>query len=152
MTVTATATRVVPATAREVLEFVLDLDRYRQADHKIGKVSQPVTLDADNRGRVKYWGRMRGAPPAPDVNLVELDPWSSLTFTGAPRQPARLIVDFTGRFECAEVAGGCETTHSYEIAFRRPLRWIYEPLLRSWLQTELDAEMDRVVATFEEQK
>lgn len=42
MTLRAEATRVVPATSREVLEFVLDLDRYRQADTKIGRVIRPI--------------------------------------------------------------------------------------------------------------
>ena len=129
-----------------MLEFVLDLDRYRLADNKIGRVTQPVELDGDGVGRVRYWGRMRGTPPAPDTNIVRLTRWSELTFESAPRQPARLLLDFTGRFVCTEVDGGCEVTHSYDVRFRRPLRWIYDPLLRSWLQDELDAELDRVQA------
>ena len=146
MTLTASATRDVGATSREVLEFVLDLERYRQADTKIGRVTQPIALDDNNEGRTRYWGRMRGTPPAPDTNLVKLDPWRSLSFTGAPRQPARLILDFTGRFHCVDTDTGSQVTHSYEMTFRRPVRWIYEPLLRTWLQTELDAELDRVAA------
>lgn len=35
-------------------------------------------------------------------------------------------------------------THSHSLRFRRPFRWIYEPLLDGWLQTELEAELDRV--------
>jgi hypothetical protein len=30
------------------------------------------------------------------------------------------------------------------VTFRRPFRWIYEPLLRSWLEPELKAELDRM--------
>lgn len=146
MTVRAEATRVVPATSQEVLEFVLDLDRYRQADTKIGRVIRPVELDADDEGTTRYWGRLRGTPPMPDTNLVSLRRWSELTFTGAPGQPARLVLDFTGRFTCAEVDEGCRVTHGYEMRFRRPFRWVYEPLLRRWLQTELDAELERVGA------
>lgn len=144
MVVRAEATRVVPATSREVLEFVLDLDRYRLADTKIGRVTRPVVLDHDGEGRTRYWGRLRGTPPAPDTNLVRLTRWSELTFTGAPRQPTRLVFDFNGRFACTDVDDGCQVTHSYEMNFRRPFRWIYEPLLDPWLQTELDAELDRV--------
>lgn len=146
MTLTATATREIPATSREVLEFVLDLERYRQADTKIGRVTQPIALDDNYEGRTRYWGRIRGTPPAPDTNLVKLDPWRTLTFTGAPHQAARLLLDFTGLFDCIDTDTGCRLTHSYEMTFRRPFRWIYEPLLRTWLQTELDAELDRVVA------
>lgn len=144
MTVRAEATRVVSATCQEVLEFVLDLDRYRKADTKIGRVTQPVELDEHGEGTTRYWGRLRGTPPAPDTNLVRLRRWHELTFTGAPRQPARLILDFTGRFTCVEREEGCQVTHSYEMTFRRPLRWVYEPLLRGWLQRELEAELDRV--------
>ncbi len=144
MTLTAEATRVVEATPREVLEFVLDLERYRQADTKIGKVTQPVVLDDDGVGTAAYWGRLRGTPPAPDRNIVRLTEWTDLTFTGAPRQPARLVFSFTGRFACTEVDGGCEVTHGYEMSFRRPFRWIYEPLLRTWIQSELEDELDRV--------
>lgn len=144
MAVRAEATRLVEATGRDVLEFVLDLERYREADTKIGRVTRPVEIDDDGVGRVRYWGRMRGAPPAPDTNIVRLTRWSELTFTGAPRQPARLVLDFTGRFACTDVDDGCEVTHAYDVRFRRPLRWVYEPMLRSWLQAELDDELDRV--------
>ncbi|HVM40793.1 MAG TPA: SRPBCC family protein [Acidimicrobiia bacterium] len=146
MTVRAEATRVVPATSQEVLEFVLDLERYRQADTKIGRVVPPIELDENDEGVTRYWGRMRGTPPAPDTNLVRLRRWSELTFTGAPRQPARLVVDFTGRFLCTDTDDGCRVTHGYELDFRRPFRWLYEPLLDGWLQTELEAELDRVHA------
>ena len=146
MVLRAEATRVVPATSREVLEFVLDLERYRDADTKIGRVTQPIVLDDTGEGRTRYWGRLRGTPPAPDTNIVRLHRWSELTFTGAPRQPARLVLDFTGRFGCDDTDEGCRVTHGYELAFRRPFRWIYEPLLGEWLQDELEAELDRVRA------
>lgn len=144
MTVHAEASRVVPASSREVLEFVLDLDRYRQADTKIGRVTRPITLDEHDEGRTRYWGRLRGTPPAPDTNIVRLTRWHELTFTGAPHQPARLLLDFTGRFRCTETDAGCRVTHDYEMRFRRPFRWVYEPLLEHWLQVELEAELDRV--------
>lgn len=151
MTLTASGTRRVQATSREVLEFVLDLERYRQADTKIRRVTQPIVLDDNNEGRARYWGRVRCTPPTPDTNNVKLDPWKELTFTGAPGQPARLFLNFTGRFECAETDDGCQVIHSYEMKFRRPLRWVYEPLLRTWLQTDLDAELDRLATIIGEQ-
>lgn len=144
MTVHVEATRTVPATCREVLEFVLDLERYRQADTKIGRVTQPISLDENDEGRTRYWGRLRGLPPAPDTNVVRLTRWTELTFTGAPGQPARLLLDFTGRFTCREVEAGSEVTHGYTITFRRPFRWLYEPWLRRWLPEALEDELDRV--------
>jgi hypothetical protein len=144
MALHATATTLVQSTSQEVLEFVLDLDRYRQADTKIRKVTKPVVLDDHHRGSTRYWGRLRWLPAAPDTNLVALTPWSRLTFTGAPRQPARLFMNFIGTFECCESDGGCEITHSYEMRFRGPFRWLYEPLVRTWLQHELEDELARL--------
>jgi hypothetical protein len=144
MTVNVSATRVVPATGREVLELVLDLDRYRIADHKITTVSRPVDLDERDEGRARYWGRLPGLPPAPDVNLVRLERWQRVTFVGAPRQPARAVLAFRGWFACREVDDGCEVTHGYEITLRRPLRWAYESTLQRRLPGALDEEMDRI--------
>lgn len=75
---------------------------------------------------------------------MRLTPWSELTFTGAPWQPARLILDFQGRFRCTDTAEGCTVTHDYRLVFRRPLRWLYEPVLTGWLQTEVTEEVDRL--------
>jgi len=144
LVVEASATARVGRTSREVLEFVLDLDRYRQADTKIRKVTRPVVLDHNHRGSTRYWGRLRGMPPAPDTNLVELTPWTRLTFTGAPRQLGRIVMNFTGSFDCVERDGECEVTHSYTMQFRRPLRWLYEPMVRRWLQDETEEEMARL--------
>lgn len=140
----ASATANVRRSSREVLEFVLDLEHYRQVDPKIGRITRPVALDAEGSGSTRYWGRMRGTPPAPDVNLVQLTPWTGLTFTGAPGQPARLVLDFRGRFDCVDTDDGCTVTHGYELRFRRPFRWVYEPLLRTWLQDDVTAELDRL--------
>lgn len=145
----ASATRQVRATSREVLEFVLDLDRYRQVDPKIARVTQPVVLDNEGNGTVRYWGRMRGTPPLPDVNVVRLTPWTELTLTSAPRQPGRLVLDFEGRFVCVDSADGCTVTHSYEVRFRRPFRWIYDPLLRTWLQEEVTLELERLASVLD---
>ena len=145
----ASATCHVRRPSREVLEFVLDLERYREVDPKIGRVTRPVVLDAEGNGSARYWGRLRGMPPAPDVNLVRLIRWTDLTFTGAPRQPARLILDFQGRFRCVDSDDGCIVTHSYELRFRRPFRWFYEPLLRTWLQDEVTDEVARLARTLD---
>lgn len=146
MTVIAEASRVIAATTQEVLEFVMDLERYKKADDKIGRVIQPIVLGDDDVGTAKYWGRMRGTPPAPDANIVRVNRWTDLTFIGAPRQPGRLVFSFTGRFACTEVDEGCRLTHGYELDFHRPFSWLYDRLLDPWLQDELEIELDRVQA------
>lgn len=48
------------ATAGEVFEFVIDLERYRRADHKIGCVGK-VRRSGDT-GTVEFSGRIRRLP------------------------------------------------------------------------------------------
>lgn len=138
------ATAGVERSSREVLEFVLDLEAYRSVDTKIGRIVRPAEIDGAGVGEARYWGRLRGMPPAPDTNTIRLERWTSVTFTGAPWQPARLALDFRGRFRCVDTDDGCVVTHDYRLAFRRPLRWIYEPLLAGWLQDEVDDEVRRL--------
>lgn len=139
------STRDIPGvTPRQVLEFVLDLDRYRDVDRKITEVGIITGPDLAGRGSVELSGRLRFGPAAPDVQRFQLDRWSRLTFTSAPRQPGRLLFHLYGSFECAPSERGTKVTHGYAIGFRLPVRWL-EPLHRGWLQTELEAEMDRIV-------
>src|SRR5437016_5119168 len=54
----ATATVAVPPS--EVFEFVLDLNRYRQADRKIGRVG--AIHRTGDTGTVRFSGRIKGLP------------------------------------------------------------------------------------------
>ena len=149
MSLTASATTIANATPRELLEFVLDVDQYRAADHKITRVGSVEGPDEAGHGSVELWGRLRGLPPAPDRQDFKLERWSKLTFVGAPRQPGRLVFNFVGTFECDPVGdGGTRVTHAYEFTFRRAFRLI-EKAQRDWLQTEVEAEVQRIAEIFE---
>ena len=149
MSMTAEATVSVKATAKAVLEFVLDLERYRTVDRKISKVSSAVPADAEGNGSVKIWGRLGWLPPAPDRQDFHVDRWTKLTFVGAPRQPARLVFDFVGTFECTQKAdGSTDVTHAYNFTFKGPFR-IIERFLRSWLQREIDSEVQALAKVVE---
>ena len=144
MVMTAAATVEVAASPRQVLELVLDMDRYRQADTKIVRVSSVNGPDAEGRGSVRLWGRMRFTPPLPDKQDFVLERWSRITFTGAPRQPGRLVFDFTGTFDCTPNGdGGCTAIHGYLFRFRGPFKLV-ERFLAPWLQREVEAEVERV--------
>jgi hypothetical protein len=54
------ASTTVRASPAEVFAFVIDLERYRQADHKIGRVGE-VRRSGD-RGTVRFSGRIRALP------------------------------------------------------------------------------------------
>jgi hypothetical protein len=141
VSVTASATTIIRADPKGVLEFVLDLNRYKEVDRKFVRVGKVIGPDADGRGSVRLWGRIRGFPPAPDRQDFVLERWSRLTFTGAARQPGRLVFDFVGRFVCDPAADGAtRVTHSYEFTFKGPFR-LAERKLATWLQQEIEHEV-----------
>lgn len=143
MGLNASATITVNATPEEILKFVLDMDRYRLADHKIRRVTSVVGPDEQGRGSVKMWGKLRWGPPAPDQQDFVLERWRRLTFVGAPGRPARLVFNFVGTFECEPLEEGTRITHAYEFTFRRPFRYA-QHFLEDWLQTEIEAEVGRI--------
>lgn len=144
MTIKAAATTDVHATPEAVLGFVLDFDAYRQADHKITRVSSVTGPDDSGHGSVQVWGKLPGLPAAPDRQNFTLERWSGLTLVGAPRQPGRLIFDFVGSFHCTQVETDLTTvTHAYEFTFRRPFRWLERRMAES-LASEIEQELGRL--------
>lgn len=138
--ITGEATATVSVPPRQVFEFVLDLRRYRQADHKIGKVGAMVR--SGNIGTVTFSGRIKGLPgPAGTYPFTVTD--SSLAFGSAIAGPARWFLDFEGTFDCQVTAAGTVVTHREVFTFKRPWRWLAEPFLRHWLETDTAEEMVR---------
>lgn len=146
MVLAASATTIIPGRSpQEILEFVLDLEKYRQVDTKITRVVSVTGPDREGRGSAKIWGRMRMTPPAPDVQDFHLERWHRLTFTGAARQPGRAVFGFTGTFECTQLSQGTQVTHAYTFRFTPPFRWL-DRLNRPTLQGEVEAEMERLAS------
>jgi hypothetical protein len=134
----AAATVTVPPSA--VFEFVLDLKRYREADHKIGKVGS-ITRTGDT-GTVRFSGRIRGLPgPAGTYPFTRTE--SHLQFGSPIAGPARWFLDFEGTFNCDVTAEGTVVTHREVFMFKAPWRWLAEPLLRRWLEADTAQEMVR---------
>jgi hypothetical protein len=71
-------TAIIGCSPRQMLEFVLDVERYRLADRKIGRVHW-VRRDG-NHGQVKHNGRLLGVATPPIVLAFTLTPWSHLDF------------------------------------------------------------------------
>lgn len=134
------ATATVAASPSEVFEFVLDLNRYRQADRKIGRVG-PLHRSGDH-GTVRFSGRIRGLPgPAGTYPFTVTA--SRLRFGSPIAGPARWFLDFEGTFDCEVTAAGTVVTHREAFDFKKPWRRLAEPLLRRWLETDTAAEMVR---------
>lgn len=134
------ASTTVSTTPNEVFDFVLDLERYRQADRKIGKVGA-VEAQGD-RGRVQFSGRIRGLP-GPSGTYPFTREESRLRFGSPVGGAARWFLDFEGTFDCEETGEGTVVTHREVFRFKRPWRWLAEPLLRGWLEQDTAEEMVR---------
>jgi hypothetical protein len=134
----ATVTVAVPAS--EVIEFVLDLRRYRQADHKIGRVGA-AHRDGDH-GTVRFSGRIRGLPGPTGVYPFTIT-GSGLRFGSPIAGAARWFLDFEGTFDCEATAAGTVVHHREAFSFKKPWQWLAEPLLRRWLEADTASEMVR---------
>lgn len=139
------ASATVAASPSEVFELVLDLERYKLADRKIGRVGA-VRRDGD-RGSVRFSGRIRGLPGPSGTYPFELS--STRLWVGSPTAgAARWLLDFEGTFDCETTDQGTVVTHREVFDFKRPWRWLAEPLLRSWLERDTAEEMTRFEQLF----
>lgn len=135
------ATTTVAATPDDVFDFVLDLDRYRQADHKIGRVG--TSVNEGDHGMVQFSGRIRGMPGPPGIYPFTRTE-SRLGFGSPLSGPARWFLDFEGTFDTEQTREGTVVTHREVFNFKRPWRWLAEPLLRHWLENDTAEEMVRL--------
>jgi hypothetical protein len=134
------ATVTVSVPQDEVFDFVLDLNRYREADHKIGRVGAVERLG--NSGTAQFSGRIRGLP-GPTGTYPFTREGSRLRFGSPIAGAARWFLDFEGTFDCAETPEGTVVTHREEFDFKPPIRWLAEPFLRRWLEADTAEEMAR---------
>lgn len=143
---------VIERPPREVLEFVLDLDRYRQADTKIINVSQQPTLSPSKpQGRARYRGRLRGLPTPSQWQTVSLIPWERVDIRTEPGQWTAVMATFIGGFRCDPLGeDGTRLTHFEQFEFRRPANWLLDPYLRGWMQRYLvNDELPRLKSLIE---
>jgi hypothetical protein len=140
------ARAVVAVSPAEVLEFVLDLDRYRQADHKIGRVG-PVKRDGAG-GTAVFSGRIKGLPGPSGTYPFTLTP-TSLIFGSPIAGAARWFLNFEGSFECEVSGEETVVTHREVFDFKPPWRWFLDPFLRRWLENDTTEEMLRLKALIE---
>jgi hypothetical protein len=133
---------VVPVTPEVALGFVLDLDRYRQADYKIGKVKW---IRPDATGAVVcFRAKMAGLPGPYVTQRVDRTGTRLDVHTIAPTWMQRMVT-FAGVVDCTPVDGGTRFYHREALEFHGPFR-ILEPLLRRWLAKDTPAEVRRVAA------
>ena len=132
------ATTTVSATPDDVFDFVLDLHRYRQADHKIGRVG---TIDNEgDRGTAEFSGRIRGLPGPSGIypftrttrvwssgrrSRVRLGGSSTSRARSTPSGPMKAPWSRTGRCSASSDRGDGSPNRSFGAGSRTtpPRRW-----------------------------
>lgn len=149
----AQATTTIAADPRTVLEYISDLRRYRQADHKISTVhEQPSVSESSPRSRARYRGVLRGLPTPPQWQSVVLEPWTRLTLRSEPGQWTTRMAAFEGGFVCESIGEDTtRVTHYEQFDFHPMLRRLAESFLADWLQADIDQEMHRLKELIERQ-
>jgi Polyketide cyclase / dehydrase and lipid transport len=142
------ATITIHRSAKDILEFVIDLEKYREADHKFHRIH--YVERRNDHGRAKYSGRLRGIPTPADVQDWTLQPYRRLEFRSRPSLWPGMVARFEGFFECQETPDGTAVRHREAFQFRPPFSWVAVPFLKSWLQRDIDAEVLRLKRLLEE--
>ena len=138
---------VIERSAEEVLEFVLDLPRYAEADTKIRRIRR---VDCHGTtGTVVHGGHLRGLPGPPVTLEFQLDPWSQLEFRSPTRGLGRFVFSFVGSFTCEATDAGTFVTHRECFEFRWPLRRVMEWYAGAWLAQDTRDEMARMKVILE---
>jgi hypothetical protein len=138
------ATALVSAGPAQVLDFVMDLDRYRQADHKIRRIRHMERQGDDVV--VAMRARFAGLPVSA-TQRMHLSPGVRIDVSNEPSWQDRFTA-FHGEFVCAVVPGGTEVTHRYTFTFNGPARPL-AALMRGWFQRDITAEVTRLKAILE---
>ena len=133
----ARETVVVNATPQEVLEFVADFRRYAEADTKIRRIRE--VHREGNDGYVRHGGQLRGVPGPMLTSHFHIDPGRSLTV-----RADHWMLRLEGLVTCSPAEDGTLVEHHERFSFRGPLRWITDPLFRSWHRSQLKDEMTRL--------
>jgi hypothetical protein len=132
----------------DILEFVLDVEQYRRADLKIGRVH--YVHRNGNEGEVRHAGRLLGLPAPPAVLAFTLTPYSRIDFFGvAMPWPLR---GFNGFFTCQESPEGTIVVHRECFIFGRVSGQLFKLVLGWWLKRDTPAEVLRMKRLLEREE
>ena len=133
-------TAVIRRSARDILEFVLDFERYSRADWKIRRV-HGVERNG-NEGRLRYSGWIRGLPTPTVEHAWRLVPYSRLEVRSLRHDS--VLDRFEGLFTCEETPDGTRLVHRESFWFHPPLGLLIERFLRDWIARDIPAEVSRM--------
>src|SRR4051794_25003616 len=144
------ATATFECTAEEYLAFVLDVERFREVDDKLGPIDWvrtegPVT-------EFRFRPKMPMMPWSPKVvSQMTLTPGKRIDIQYAPKPQnrlARALSSFSAFFACEPIEGGIHVTRSVTISLPAPLRPIERLTLGRQLQTSVERELELTRAVF----
>jgi Polyketide cyclase / dehydrase and lipid transport len=141
------ATITIAAPPEHVFAFILDLNRYRQADRKIGRVGE--VRRSGRTGTMRFSGRMRGVPGPSGTYPFRIS--DSRIEIGTPTDgPVRWFIrEFEGTFEIRKTDSGTVITHREAFSLKPPWDWVADRLLRNWLENDVKGEVARLKALLE---
>jgi len=141
MIVAGEASAVIERSAQDVLDFAIDLDRYRQIDPKFRKIHRHHMRG--DEGEVRYSGTLRGIPTPADTQSIRVTRWTRLDYESVPSTLNRLA-RFHGWFECEEREDGTVVRHREQFDFAPAIAWLAAPLLKGWLQDQVRHEVEQL--------
>jgi hypothetical protein len=138
-------TVVIKKPAAAVLAFVCDLEKYKRADWKIGRVYEQRRLTSSSFF-MRHGGTLRGLPGPPVALVMTLDAGGAHYQSAGGGGVARFFLSFDGGFDIEPVDGGAavRVTHVERFRFHLPWRLVAEPFLRAWIQRDVEAEVLRL--------
>src|SRR5256885_8327371 len=149
---TGCATATLPCGAEEYLGFVLDVERYRQVDDKLGPIDWVRTNGTVTEFRFRP--KMPLMPWSPKVvSRMTLTPGQRVDIEYAPKPEnrlARALSSFSAYFTCEPVDGGLNVTRSVTISLPALLRPVELLTLGAHLQKSVERELalsQRIFAT-----
>ena len=136
-------TQVIRRSAKDIFDFILDLEQYRKADTKIDRVYS-VQWESDS-AEIRYSGRFRGLSTPAVRQVITIDRYRRIDVRSKPGTLAHLFAPFHGLFILEELGDGTtKVFHREAIDSPAPIKWLIEPLLRRWLEEDTPAEMVRL--------
>jgi hypothetical protein len=137
--ITGEGTAMIGRPAQEILDFVMDLEGYKVVDSKIGTIK---TLErTGDVAIVKFRAKLRGLPsPFLVTQKVAMTRGERIEVSDVPSWLDRMV-HFEGLFQVESTPEGTRVLRRIRFTFAKPMAWVFEPFLRSWLAADVPAEV-----------
>ena len=136
-------TQIICRPAKDIYEFILDLQRYRKADTKIGRVHS-VQWHGQT-AEIRYAGRFRGWPTPVVRQVITAEAYRRIDIRSKPGTLAHRIAPFHGLFILEPLDDATTRVfHREALDPPAPFKWLLEPLLGRWLADDTPAEVLRM--------